>query len=159
MSARRHFSRMGALFEARATKERVLHFNTSYRVIVFRVVPRSSGLLGSWRFNSHAPKKIAAWLLKRQLPSNPDDRGGTTRKTITLLTTAVKTCIRLFNTSSHIEVFTIFLKRNYFQNAQKVFALVRERRFRALVLQNGRTVVGEIDIRALLCGREISFWR
>jgi hypothetical protein len=30
-----------------------------------------------------APKKIAAWLLKRQLPSNPDDRG-TTRKTITL---------------------------------------------------------------------------
>jgi hypothetical protein len=32
-----------------------------------------------------APKKIAAWLLKRQLPSNPDDRG-TTRKTITLLT-------------------------------------------------------------------------
>jgi hypothetical protein len=31
-----------------------------------------------------APKKIAAWLLKRQLPSNPDDRG-TTRKTITLL--------------------------------------------------------------------------
>jgi hypothetical protein len=41
-----------------------------------------------------APKKIAAWLLKRQLPSNPDDRG-TTRKTITLLTTAVKTCIRL----------------------------------------------------------------
>jgi hypothetical protein len=37
---------------------------------------------------------IAAWLLKRQLPSNPDDRG-TTRKTITLLTTAVKTCIRL----------------------------------------------------------------
>jgi hypothetical protein len=29
-----------------------------------------------------APKKIAAWLLKRQLPSNPDDRG-TTRKTIT----------------------------------------------------------------------------
>jgi hypothetical protein len=45
----------------------------------------------------------------------------------------------------------------YFQNAQKAFALVRERRFRALVLQNGRTVVGEIDIRALLCGREISF--
>jgi hypothetical protein len=30
-----------------------------------------------------APKKIAAWLLKRQLSSNPDDRG-TTRKTITL---------------------------------------------------------------------------
>jgi hypothetical protein len=33
-----------------------------------------------------APKKIAAWLLKRQLPSNPDDRG-TTRKTITLCIT------------------------------------------------------------------------
>jgi hypothetical protein len=32
--------------------------------------------------------------LKRQPPSNPDDRG-TTRKTTTLLTTAVKTCIRL----------------------------------------------------------------
>jgi hypothetical protein len=49
------------------------------RVIVFRVVPRSSGLL----VYLQAPKKIAAWLLKRQLPSNPDDRG-TTRKTITL---------------------------------------------------------------------------
>jgi hypothetical protein len=51
----------------------------------------------------------------------------------------------------------IISKANYFQNAQKAFALVHECRFRALVLQNGRTVVGEIDIRALLCGREISF--
>jgi hypothetical protein len=47
-------------------------------------------------FLLQAPKKIAAWLLKRQLPSNPDDRG-TTRKIITLLTTAVKTCIRLLD--------------------------------------------------------------
>jgi hypothetical protein len=37
-----------------------------------------------------APKKIAAWLLKRQLPSNPDDRR-TTRKTITLVVTLCDT--------------------------------------------------------------------
>jgi hypothetical protein len=37
-----------------------------------------------------ASKKIAAWLLKRQLPSNPDDRG-TTRKTITLVVTLCDT--------------------------------------------------------------------
>jgi hypothetical protein len=31
----------------------------------------------------------------------------------------------------------IIIKSNYFQKAQKAFALVRERRFRALVLHNG----------------------
>ncbi|KAH0819059.1 hypothetical protein GEV33_003732 [Tenebrio molitor] len=39
--------------------------------------------INSLRRYLQAPKEIATWLLKRQLPSNPDDRG-TTRKTITL---------------------------------------------------------------------------
>jgi hypothetical protein len=46
----------------------------------------------------------------------------------------------------------------YFEVIQKAFALVRKCRFRALVLQNG-IVVREIDVRALLCGREMSFSR
>jgi hypothetical protein len=51
----------------------------------------------------------------------------------------------------------IIINAKYFQNTQKAFALVCERRFRALVLQNGHTVVGKIDVRTLLCGREMSF--
>jgi hypothetical protein len=54
----------------------------------------------------------------------------------------------------------IIIKSNYFQNAQKAFALVRERRFRALVLQNGlrphssaRTSI----LRITICGPEMLF--
>jgi hypothetical protein len=51
----------------------------------------------------------------------------------------------------------IIINAKYFQNAQKAFALVRERRFRALVLQNGHTVVGKIDVRTILCGEGSEF--
>jgi hypothetical protein len=57
----------------------------------------------------------------------------------------------------------IIIKSIYFQKARKgecflddFEALVPEQLFRALVLQNS-IVVREIDVRALLCGREMSF--
>jgi hypothetical protein len=105
-----------ALFEARATKERVLHLRDCAEYVFFETNIMSD----------------LSYTLCKQDGACPCD------------------CHRINSDLFSFEIFIIqigemtfckpefiIIKSNYFQKAQKAFALVRERRFRALVLHNG----------------------
>jgi integrase len=67
-----------------------------------------------------APKKIAAWLLKRQLPSNPDDRR-TTRKTITLVVTLCDTKNKTNRTFVINNEQWLLVIRKYYETQKRFF--------------------------------------
>jgi hypothetical protein len=104
---------VSALFEARATKERVLHLRECASKLVQYILKRTLCVICRIACVNrlafvHAIPKVSIELIAIQIGEMAFYKPG-----------------------------FIITKSNYFQNAHKAFAPVRERRFRALVLQKG----------------------